>query len=54
VRQVGERAELALELVDLLDVGVGDGLERDLLARSTSSASYTTPMPPAPIRRTTW
>src|SRR4051812_7120691 len=32
MRQVGQGAELALELVDLLDVGVGDRLERDLLA----------------------
>jgi len=32
MRQVGERAELALELVDLLDVGIGDRLQRDLLA----------------------
>src|SRR3954471_15989560 len=32
MRQVGQRAELALELVDLLDVRVGDRLERHLLA----------------------
>lgn len=32
VREIGEAAELALELVDLLDVGIGDGLERDPLA----------------------
>jgi hypothetical protein len=31
MREVGEAAELALELVDLLDVGVRDGLERDTL-----------------------
>ena len=30
--QIGQTSELALELVDLLDVGIGDRLERDLLA----------------------
>ena len=32
MREVGEHAELALELIDLLDVGTDDRLERDLLS----------------------